>query len=42
MKVIMAAGEHLSTFPLRDIDDSVLTEIGLATCYDVRFPALYT
>ena len=38
---VMAAGEHLSTFRLRDIDDSVLTEIGLATCYDVRFPELY-
>ena len=38
---VMSAGEHITTFPLRDIDDSVLTEVGLATCYDVRFPELY-
>ena len=38
---VMTPGEHITTFPLRDIDDSVLTEIGLATCYDVRFPELY-
>ncbi len=38
---VMSAGEHITTFALRDIDDSVLTEIGLATCYDVRFPELY-
>jgi predicted amidohydrolase len=38
---VMSPGEHITTFPLRDIDDSVLTEVGLATCYDVRFPELY-
>jgi predicted amidohydrolase len=38
---VMTAGEHVTTFPLRDIDGSVLTEVGLATCYDVRFPELY-
>jgi predicted amidohydrolase len=39
--VVMSPGEHLATFPLRDIDDSVRTTVGLATCYDVRFPELY-
>ena len=38
---VMSAGDHVSTFALRDIDDSVLTEVGLATCYDLRFPELY-
>jgi predicted amidohydrolase len=38
---VMSPGEHITTFPLRDIDDSVLTEVGLATCYDVRFPEMY-
>ena len=38
---VMSPGEHITTFSLRDIDDSVLTEVGLATCYDVRFPELY-
>lgn len=38
---VMSRGEHVSTFPLRDIDDSVLTQVGLATCYDLRFPELY-
>lgn len=38
---VMSPGEHVSTFALRDIDDSVLTEVGLATCYDLRFPELY-
>jgi len=38
---VMSPGEHVTTFSLRDIDDSVLTEVGLATCYDVRFPELY-
>jgi predicted amidohydrolase len=38
---VMSAGEYLTTFSLRDIDDSVLTEVGLATCYDVRFPEMY-
>lgn len=38
---VMSAGEHITTFSLLDIDDSVLTEVGLATCYDVRFPELY-
>jgi predicted amidohydrolase len=38
---VMSPGEHVTTFALRDIDDSVLTEVGLATCYDVRFPELY-
>ena len=38
---VMSPGEHVASFSLRDIDDSVLTEVGLATCYDVRFPELY-
>lgn len=38
---VMSAGEHPTVFPLRDIDDSVLTTIGLATCYDLRFPELH-
>jgi predicted amidohydrolase len=38
---VMSPGGHVTTFPLRDIDGSVLTEVGLATCYDVRFPELY-
>ena len=38
---VMSPGEHITTFSLRDIDDSVLTEVGLATCYDVGFPELY-
>jgi predicted amidohydrolase len=38
---VMSPGEHLTTFDLRDVDDSVLTKVGLATCYDVRFPELY-
>jgi predicted amidohydrolase len=38
---VMSPGEHLATFPLRDIDDSVRTTVGLATCYDLRFPELY-
>jgi predicted amidohydrolase len=39
--VIMSSGEHLTSFDLHDVDDSVLTRVGLATCYDVRFPELY-
>jgi predicted amidohydrolase len=38
---VMSSGEHLTTFDLHDVDDSVLTRVGLATCYDVRFPELY-
>jgi predicted amidohydrolase len=38
---VMSPGEHPTTFALRDIDDSVLTQVGLATCYDLRFPELY-
>ena len=38
---VMSSGEHLTTFDLPDVDDSVLTRVGLATCYDVRFPELY-
>jgi predicted amidohydrolase len=38
---VMSPGGHVTTFPLKDIDDSVLTHVGLATCYDVRFPELY-
>ena len=29
------------SFDLLDIDDAVITKVGLATCYDVRFPELY-
>jgi predicted amidohydrolase len=39
--VVMSAGEHVATFPLRDLDGSTITEIGLATCYDLRFPEMY-
>ncbi|MGH6655672.1 MAG: carbon-nitrogen family hydrolase [Actinocrinis sp.] len=39
--VIMTAGEQTAVFDLRDLDDSVITRIGLATCYDLRFPELY-
>jgi predicted amidohydrolase len=38
---VMSAGEHPAVFPLHDIDDSVLTTVGLATCYDLRFPELH-
>jgi len=38
---VMSPGEHLATFDLTDIDDTVRTKVGLATCYDVRFPELY-
>ena len=38
---VMSAGEHPTVFPLLDIDDSVLTTVGLATCYDLRFPELH-
>ena len=38
---VMTPGEHLATFDLTDIDGSVRTKVGLATCYDVRFPEMY-
>jgi predicted amidohydrolase len=38
---VLTSGEHLATFDLLDIDDTVRTKVGLATCYDVRFPELY-
>lgn len=38
---VMSPGEQLASFDLLDLDDSVITRIGLATCYDLRFPELY-
>ena len=38
---VMSPGDHPATFELTDIDGSVRTKVGLATCYDVRFPELY-
>ncbi|HEV2640573.1 MAG TPA: carbon-nitrogen family hydrolase [Actinocrinis sp.] len=38
---VMSPGEHPAVFDLADIDGSVRTRVGLATCYDVRFPELY-
>ncbi len=38
---VMSPGEQLVAFDLLDLDDSVITRVGLATCYDVRFPELY-
>jgi predicted amidohydrolase len=38
---VMSAGGHPATFDLPDLDGSTITRIGLATCYDVRFPELY-
>jgi predicted amidohydrolase len=38
---VMSPGEQLVSFDLLDLDDTVITKVGLATCYDVRFPELY-
>jgi predicted amidohydrolase len=38
---VMSPGEQLATFDLLDLDDTVISRVGLATCYDVRFPELY-
>lgn len=38
---VMSPGEHLTTFPLLGDEDEVLTTVGLATCYDLRFPEMY-
>lgn len=41
---VMSPGEQLASFDLpipADGDASALTKVGLATCYDVRFPEMY-
>ena len=38
---VMSPGEQLAVFDLLDLDDTVISKVGLATCYDVRFPELY-
>lgn len=38
---VMSAGEEIAVFPLCAADGSVITTVGLATCYDLRFPEMY-
>jgi predicted amidohydrolase len=39
--VLMEAGENLVTAPLTAPDGTVTATLGLATCYDLRFPELF-
>jgi predicted amidohydrolase len=39
--VLMEAGENLVTSPLTAPDGTVMATLGLATCYDLRFPELF-
>ena len=39
--VVMTHGERLATFDLPASGGAAGTKVGLATCYDVRFPELY-